>query len=385
VAEGCCGNDPHIHKGTGNVKLAINATFLNEKPTGAASFAKEVSPVLSRLCEGMVFFSPVECRGVPPDSIVRVPDGVRGSTRLSNNLYRFLYINAVLPVLCRRKKIDVLYCPILEFPFIPLVPAVVHIHDLHFIHFPSEFGLAAPRMKLSLRLVNRSVRRTVVSSEFIKGELLRSTMITEEMIDVVPLAYNSTLFKPVPSEEKEDFLKRYRIRGKYILFIGSLFPYKNLETLEEAFGKIKDRIPHSLVVVGRREFALEERREDRRILYADYVPAEDLPFFYSCADLFVYPSLREGFGIPPLEAMACGTPVISSYGGSLPEVVGEAGILFDPLDSSLLAEMILKVLDDEPLRRQLIEKGFSRIMKFSWERTAAGILRSCEKALRKTE
>lgn len=364
------------------MKIGINATFLYDKSTGVCLFTKEVARFIAGLHKELMVFSPLKHDGLSPSHIFKVPGGLKGSRRFSNNLYRFFYINTFLPLLCKLKGIDVLYCPILEFPFIPLVPLVVHVHDLHFIHFPSEFGLAAPRMKFSLWLIKRVADRVIVSSKFVKKELLDLNIIEEDRIDVVSLAYNRNVFKPMPASAKSDFLNNRPFRGRYILFVGSLFPYKNLKALIEAFLRIKNQIPHSLVVVGRREFSAEPPASDGRIFYTDYVSDEDLPLFYSCADLFVYPSLREGFGIPPLEAMACGTPVISSNRGSLPEVVGDAGILFDPEDSESLSELILTVLNNEGLRRELIEKGLNHVKKFSWEKTAEGILQSCEKALK---
>lgn len=363
------------------MKIGINAAFLSEKPTGAASFAQETSRIISEKYKDTIIFSPLIFDAKLSENIYKVPDAVKGSSRLTNSLCRLLYINSVLPLICGLKKVDVLYCPIMEFPFIPIVPVVVHIHDLHFIHFPSDFGLATPRMKISLRLIKRVAKRVVVSSEFIKRELIDMTNIAENMMDVVPLAYNSNLFKPASLEFRNDFLNKYQIDGKYILFVGSLFPYKNLKTLTDAFLRIKNLIPHFLVIVGRREFAAEPLVQDERILYMDYVPADDLPLFYSYADIFIYPSLMEGFGIPPLEAMACGTPVISSNGGSLPEVVGDAAIFFDPLDAEKIAELILSVLNNKQLKNELIRKGFHRVKNFSWEKTSEGILMTCKKAL----
>jgi len=363
------------------MKIAINATFLNEKPTGAATFTKEIAKVFSRTHKEMILFSSVVLDDIPSDCVVKVPEGMKGSRTFSNNFYRFLYLNAMLPLLCRLKRVDVLYCPIMEFPFVPLVPLVVHIHDLHFIHFPSEFGLAAPRMKFSLQLVRRTARRVIVPSEFVKGELLKFTNIREDIIDVVPLACNDKVFRPMPIEKKSEFVGKYSLAEKYILFVGSLFPYKNLKTLVEAFSQIRNQIPHSLVIVGSKEFAAETPAADKRIIYTDYVPAADLPLFYAYADIFVHPSLREGFGITPLEAMACGTPVISSNGGSLPEAVGDAGIFFDPEDSDRLGTLILKVINDERLRKELVDRGFRHVKKFSWARAAENILKSCERAV----
>jgi len=365
------------------MKIGINATFLNEKPTGVGILTREVSRIIS-LHKEMLMFTPVEQNDLPSDSVIKVAEGMKGSARLSNSLYRLAYINTILPVLCRLRGVDVLYCPIFEFPFIPLVPLVVHLHDLHFVYFASDFGLAAPRMKFSLKLLKRIAKRVIVSSEFIKKEVCMATNIGEGMIDVVPLAYSDTLFTPMPKDRKRDFFDKYRLKGNYLLFVGTLFPYKNLKTLTDAFLRIKNQIPHSLVIVGRKQFSGGPLASDERIAYVDYVPAEDLPLFYSYADMFIYPSLREGFGIPPLEAMACGTPVISSNGGSLPEVVGDAGLLFDPEDSGVLGTLILKVICDEILRRELVDKGFKNVKKFSWRKTAEGIIKSCERAVEET-
>lgn len=367
------------------MKIGINATFLNEKPTGAAIYTREVSRILAERHKDILFFSPVAYDDIPLEYSCKTPDALKGSPDLSNSLYRAVYINTVLPVMCKLKNIDILYCPILEFPFIPLIPSVVHIHDLHFIHFSAQFGLAALRMKLSLKLVNNTVRRVIVSSEFVKRELIKTAVIEESRIDLIPLAYNSAMFRPMPMEMRKKILHKYNIKGNYILFVGSLFPYKNLKTLMAAFLKIKHQIPQFLVVAGRREFSADPLISDERILYMDYVPAEDLPFLYSYADMFVYPSLMEGFGIPPLEAMACGTPVISSNAGSLPEVVGNAGMLFDPMDADYLSRLIEEVADNEAHRKELAERGLENVKRFSWDKTAEGILRSCEKAIRKAK
>lgn len=363
------------------MKIGINATFLNEKPTGTGVFTEEIANALFRMHKEIILFSPVSHNEIPSDLIHRVPEALMGSSRLSNNLYRMFYINTLLPLLCKTKSIDVLYCPITEFPFTPLVPLVVHIHDLHPIHFPIQFGLASARFRFSLKIINSIAKKIIVSSDFIKGELIKLTNIDEDKIDVISLAYNKHIFKPQVPDDKKKFSDKYALRERYLLFVGSLFPYKNVNTLIDAFLRIKEQIPHCLVVVGRKEFSRKPLPADERILYMDYVPVEDLPMFYSYADLFVYPSLREGFGLAVLEAMACGTPVISSHRGSLPDVIGDAGILFDPEDSNTLSRLILSVVNDERLRKELVDKGLNHAKKFSWEKTAEGIIESCRKAI----
>jgi glycosyltransferase involved in cell wall biosynthesis len=363
------------------LKIGVNATFLHEKPTGLGVFTAEISRGMSALNRDLLVFSPIPVSGVPEGSLYRVPPSVKGSLRFSGNLLRAAYLNGVLPLLCRRNRIGVLFCPMIEYPFVPLVPLVVHVHDLHPVKFAPQFKRAAAHFKLSLRRLEKVVRRVTVSSVAVKKELLGATGLREDIIDVVPLAYDRRLFYPRGPEGRDAFMARYSLTRPFILTVGNLFPYKNLDMLIEAFLRIQDAIPHMLVIVGRKEFASGELTSAERVLFTDYVPDEDLPSFYSYADLLVHPSLSEGFGLTPLEAMACGTPVLSSSACALPEVVGEAGILFDPLDAGALARLIVRVLQDVRLREELSEKGLDRTKNFSWEKTASGLIDACRKAL----
>lgn len=375
-------NNPHILQDAGRLKLGINATFLNEKPTGLGVFTREVAQGICRLNKETVIFSPVTVGEISEGQIIRMPLSIRGSLKFRNNLYRAVYLNTILPLRCKTEKMDILFCPMMEFPFISSVPLVVNIHDLHPLRFPLQFGKAAAYFRFSLKLLKKAVRRVTVVSEFVKRELMAAINIPEEKVDVIPNGYSRKLFYPQSPEAIGAFIEKYSLPENYILLVGNLFPYKNVKTLLNAFLRIKDRIRHSLVIVGSREFLHEPLPIDERIFYMDYVPYEDLPKFYSYADAFVHPSLSEGFGLTPLEAMACGVPVISSNAGSLPEVVGKAGMLFDPLDTEHLSRLIEEVVKNEGLRRELIKKGLENAKRFSWEKTAEGILKSCERALK---
>jgi len=173
-------------------------------------------------------------------------------------------------------------------------------------------------------------------------------------------------------------LHQYGIKDPFILYVGTLEPRKNIPTLIHAFAKVKkDGFPQKLLLIGGKGWkyeeifsAINELSLTDQILIPGYVPDEDLVYFYNVADLFVYPSLYEGFGLPPLEAMACGTPVITSNKSSLPEVVGDAALLVDPLDVRALAGAIERVLANEELRAQLSERGLKRAKFFSWKKTA---------------
>jgi len=363
------------------VKIGINASFLNEKPTGVGVFTREVSSRLCALHPETVILTSVPIAGVGDDRIRKTPFSVRGGMKFSSNLMRMIYDNALLPFAIRRYGIDVLFCPILEFPLIPTSRLVVTVHDLHPIYFPEQFGMAARHFRFSLKLLPRIADRVIVPSHFVKEEILKVCAVESRRIDVLHGGYDSHVFKPLSTGMEKDSLERHGIRGPYILFVGSLFPYKNVTTLIKAFLEIKNRIPHSLVIIGKRELSRDPLPEDERIHCIGYIEREGLATFYSSADLLVHPSFFEGFGITILEAMACGAPVISSRGGSLPEVVGDAGILFDPHDGASLSRLILDVLGNRRLRNELVEKGFEQVKGFSWDKTAAGVLRTCEQAV----
>lgn len=379
MGQDSCSNNPHILQDAGSLKLGINATFLNEKPTGVGVFTREVSSRLCSLDKETIVFASADMDGC---AVRRTPSGIRGSVRLNNNIKRFLYMNVALPCLIKKHSIDVLFCPITEFPFVALSRLIVTVHDLHPVYFPEQFGLSAAHFTFSLKLLNKLAARVIVPSNFVKSELLKFTELEPDRIDVIYEGYDFMTFRPQPAESRDKFLYSQDIRRPYILFVGSLFPYKNVITLVKAFLAIKDRMPHMLLIAGKKEVSREVLPEDERIRYMDYVRHSDLPSFYSFAEMLVHPSMFEGFGITILEAMACGAPVLSSNRGSLPEVAGDAALLFDPKDTDRLAELILGVINNKDLRGDMIKKGFENIKRFSWEKTAEGILKSCERALR---
>jgi glycosyltransferase involved in cell wall biosynthesis len=364
------------------VNIGINASFLNERPTGVGVYTREIATRLCALHAETFIFTSVLFHTVRKACIKRTPVALRGSVKLSSNLLRMVYENTLLPFAIKRQGIDVLFCPILEFPFVPSTRLVVTVHDLHPLYFPKQFGLAARHFRIALKLLPMYASRVIVSSHFVKREIIKMLPFDSERIDVLPLGCNPAVFHPRAIGTRQDFLKTYGLVEPFILAVGSLFPYKNIKTLLNAFLEIRGKIPHCLIIIGSKELSSEHLIEDERIRYLGYVEKEDIAKFYSYADLFVHPSFTEGFGMTVLEAMACGVPVISSHGGSLPEVVGDAGMLFDPYDSTSLGQLILTVLTNKRLRSELVEKGIEQVKKFSWDKTAEGVLESCKKAAR---
>jgi glycosyltransferase involved in cell wall biosynthesis len=225
----------------------------------------------------------------------------------------------------------------------------------------------------------KKARRIIAISNFTKRELVEKFGHSPEKIDVIYLGVDRSKYRPLRSFEKPDCFRG----GKTILYAGTEDFRKNVGTLVKAFHKLKKKLPNVKMVkigrprskAGRKKLLslISELNLKDDVVFIEYVPEEDLPLYYNSADLFVFPSLYEGFGLPPLEAMACGTPIVSSNASSLPEVVGEAGIMVDPLNVDAFTNAMYKILTNDGLRGDLIKKGLERAELFSWEKTADGV------------
>jgi len=254
---------------------------------------------------------------------------------------------------------------------------LVTIHDLSAILYPETFDrLTVIFHRYILPQTLKKTDIVITDSYNSKKDIVKLLDFPEEKVEVVYLGVDE-IFKPI--EVSENFLKKYNIVGPYILYVGTLEPRKNVPTLLKAFYKLKKKynIPHNLVIIGKIGWKyqeifriLKELKLQKYVILTGYVPRVDLPKFYSSADIFVYPSIYEGFGLPPLEAMACGCPVVTTNVSSLPEVVGDAGIMVSPYDVEMLATAIYNVLTDDSLRKTLSIKGLNRAKKFSWKKTA---------------
>jgi len=259
------------------------------------------------------------------------------------------------------------------------VPTVITVHDLSALrmgglHTWRNRLLTVPQMLLSLRQASR----LIAVSRATASDLTRLPGIDAERVRVIYEAAAPGLAPAIP-EQIRSLSHRLDLPETFFLFLGALEPRKNVVTLVRALAELYAEGDHraKLVIAGAEGWRNDEvfaevtkRGLERDIRFAGYIPAEDLPALYGAATAFVYPSLFEGFGLPPLEAMACGTPVICSNTSSLPEVVGDAAITVDPLATSDLAAALRAVLDDTDLRARLRHAGLQRAALFSWERTA---------------
>jgi glycosyltransferase involved in cell wall biosynthesis len=272
-----------------------------------------------------------------------------------------------------------LFCP---------VPAVVTIHDLAPISFPQTFRRHNRVYLTWANLVTaRRAQHILAVSEFTKNELVRLLSVPPEKITVTHNACDAR-FHPPASPSIDAFRARHGLPERFILFVGTLEPRKNLPTLLEAYARIASRTDVPLIIGGGKGWLydavfarLEALGLRDRVHFPGFLASEELPLWYAAATVFVFPSRWEGFGIPPLEAMACGTPVVTSNSSSLPEVVGDAGLMVGPDDIDGMGEAILRVLDDAELRAELRERGLRQAQRFSWHISAERTLRVYEQVL----
>jgi glycosyltransferase involved in cell wall biosynthesis len=291
----------------------------------------------------------------------------------------------------RRHPVDVLHVQYTAPPLAPC-PVVATIHDLAFEHLPETFNRRSwMQLRFTVRHTARRAAQIITVSEYSKQDISKTYKIEPQRILVTPEAA-SVRFSPVTNEtELKKVRETYGIEGDYILSLCSIQPRKNLVRLIEAYSLLRQsrqgvKLPQ-LVLAGKRGWldgeifnAAEQNVRGSDIRFTGYVADQDLPALYSGAVCFVYPSYFEGFGLPILEAMKCGAPVIAGNRTSLPELVADAGLLFDPFDTNALVEALNRILDDADYCRALRAKGLKRSSEFSWQATAQLTLKAYEKA-----
>lgn len=288
-----------------------------------------------------------------------------------------------LPRALEEDEVDLFFSPYYKAPIHPPCPAVVTIHDLLFLHFPKNFGerfLKNPLFKRYASIILRKVQAVITDSNCSKRDILEHFLLPEDKIKVIYPGVDSS-FAPKNEKETEPILKKYGLEKGYLLYVGNFKPHKNLPLLLSAYAKLPDKIreKHPLLLVGGDEQSARPLKKmadslSLKVKFLHFVPDEELSYFYSAASIFIFPSLYEGFGYPPLEAMACGTPVIVSSSSSLTEVVGDAGFYFPPTHPDELTGKIKLLIADRNLRKELSIKGRRRAAMFTTKKMTEGIL-----------
>lgn len=310
-------------------------------------------------------------------------DPIAGSARMrkvtvgsSNAIVR----NSVtFPLALARNRVDAVHVQ-LAAPFICPTRIVVTVDDLIFERYPQFFTRAVTQQFRALvPLTIRRASAVITPSEYAKNEIVRRYGTSPDKITVARNAVDP-VFSLIDDEQSLlSVRERYGTSERFILAVGNLEPRKNLRTLIAAYVQLRkqDKIDHRLVLVGKQAWlfddifvAARESGYEKDLIFTDYVSTADLVALYNAADVFVFPSIAEGFGIPILEAMACGTPVVSSNSTCLPEVVGDAGILVDVMDVMGYANAIDRIVNDRDLSADLAVHGQARCKQFSWEESA---------------
>ena len=274
---------------------------------------------------------------------------------------------------------DVLFVPAHVLPLHCPVPAVVTVHDLGYHHFPeAHTSFQRWYLRFTTRRHTRTARHIIADSGATKTDLIRFYNADPHAISVVHLGLDDDL---QPVKNPTPILQKYGIRGNYLLYLGTLQPRKNLVRLLDAFQRVSKNHPNvTLVLAGGKgwlfdkiQTQIENLNLGKRVILPGFIPQADKAALLSGATAYLFPSLYEGFGLPVLEAMACGTPVLTANTSSLPEVAGDAALFVSPTDTTAIAEGISALLTDSALRENLVRKGFARAKQFSWQKTGAEI------------
>jgi glycosyltransferase involved in cell wall biosynthesis len=289
----------------------------------------------------------------------------------------------------RKERLDLFHSPHFVVPLLWRRNLVTTIYDLIPLIYSESLPSTASRVYcyIMMRAAARKSRKVITDSYHTQRDIVKYLKIPETKVKVIYGGVNEN-YRPVENERTLRKVKeRYKTSEKFIFYIGQWKPHKNILRLMRAFHKLKIKtgIPHKLVIGGRKDPRYSEipalARDlelEEDIIFSGYIPEEDLPALYSAAELFVLPSLYEGFGLPLLEAMACGTPVVSSNASSLPEIARNAAIFVNPDSVEEIAQAIQEVLKDRKLREKLIQKGLKRARLFTWEKTGRETLRVYE-------
>lgn len=361
------------------MRIGIDATALPSKPVGAGTYTIQLIRALAALEteHEFVIFAHRDKRvliDVPPKpglSWVLVPD--KSPPR------RLVWEQTLFPRLVHKSGVQLLHSLHYTQPFFLSCSSVVTFHDMTYFIYP-QLHTRSKRIffPIAIRLSAKRANALIASSENTRQDAIRLVNIPNQKISTVRLGIDEHFTKISNPAVLEETRRKYNLPDEFILFVGAVEPRKDLPNLLKALSKlISQGSSTHLVIVGRLGWMYEEVFRQVEILglgqyvhFTGYIPDKDLPIVYNLAQLFVYPSIYEGVGIPPLEAMACGTPVITTNVSSIPEYVNDACILVPPKDTQALSQAIYNTLKDTDLQYHLAQKGPKRSAHFTWKRTA---------------
>lgn len=357
-------------------RVALDAHWLGARMTGNETYTLGLLRGLAQLGSSHQYDIFVSNLGVVPSDLASVRK-FRWHVLRSN--WPPLRVPMVLPLMAKHLGAEILHTNYIAPPYVPC-PSVVTVYDVSFAFFPHYFSCRL-RWILST-LVPFSVKRAakvITCSNHTKKDMIKLYSLPASKIDVIYGAVGKDFRDSLEKETIQSVRRKYGLSAPYILAVGNIEPRKNIRRVIEAYALLRGRgqVTHRLAVVGQARLGAPEIRSlvhekglEDSVAFTGYVPAVDLPYIYAGADLFIFVSLYEGFGLPVLEAMACGTPVICSNTSSLPEVAGDSALMVNPYDVEQIASAMEHVLRNHELRETLRQKGLVRASCFSWEETA---------------
>lgn len=308
------------------------------------------------------------------DDLAGTPGVTVRRVEAAGRAQRFAWEQMRLPALVRRWGADLLHGPHHALPFLSAARAAVcTVHDLTFDLMPHRY---TPARRWYMRAITRlgllRADRVIVPSTWVRDALVRRYRVPADRVHIVPEAAAPEMARVTDRDRLRSVRDRYRLPDRFILSVGTLEPGKNREVLLLALDILRRRgVSRVLVIAGGRGWGPSASRLPPSIVHLGYVPDADLPALYSLADVFVFPSWLEGFGLPPLEALACGTPTVASPRPAMPEVLGDAVLYADPRDPATWADAIERAATDSALREVLVARGLARAAGYSWRRAAA--------------
>jgi glycosyltransferase involved in cell wall biosynthesis len=295
-------------------------------------------------------------------------------------MIRIAWEQFVQPIALHSERIELLHALAFAGPLAISIPWVVTVYDLSFMRYPQSFN-TVNRVYLTWAIRNslRRADRVIAISESTRRDLISIFGARPDRVAVVYCGKDPAFAPSDNHAEVAAFRARRGLPDQFILHVGTIEPRKNIPRLIRAFTRAKRaaRLPHKLVLLGARgwkhadvDAVIEQENVRDDVIFTGYVPQDELPLWYRAADLLAYPSLYEGFGMPPLDAMASGIPVVTSNAAALPEVVGDAALQVAPEDEAALADALVRTATDHALREQMIARGLVQAAKFSWARAA---------------
>ncbi|MEL6930135.1 MAG: glycosyltransferase family 1 protein [Cyanobacteria bacterium J06600_6] len=356
-------------------KIAINGIYIQEQASGLGVMNQNlISELLESKRFNLQLYSHADYfKSHYPDQTIEVDAALSPDRGFAGHIKRIWWYQSQLKQQLQSQQVDLYFSPVYEGMFFPNVPQIVTVHDL----IPLRYPEVSPKWKYyyqyALPFLLKQSQRVICVSEYTKQDVVKTYGLNPEQIDVVYNGCDRNLFYPQPNSK---ILHKYNL-DRYLLYVGDMRFYKNLGRCIEAFDRLTDK-NCKFVITGKKDdffypqiaTQVHKLSAKKRIIFLDYVPIEDLPGLYSLAQALVFASLYEGFGLPLLEAMACGCPVITSKVTSIPEVGGDSVLYVDPNDADSIANGMTQILANSKLRESLRDRSLARAKLFSWDKSA---------------